>query len=574
MTDEPSSPERVLMTARRGRIRLDDPLSAHLRREFTPLRVDQTVGAALDWLRKHPPPGPIIYFYVVDADGRLQGVVPTRGLILHSPDTPLADIMIRRVVALPVTSTVLDACEFFVQHRLLGFPVVDDDQRLLGVVDVDLYTNALAQLEEARPVEKWVRTVGRFFQVEAAGGLVLLACVVAALVLANSPWAEAFTRLWQTPVRVGVGGHELDKPLLLWINDGLMTIFFFVVGLEIKRELVAGELRDPRKVMLPVVAALGGMVVPAAIYLLLQAGRPGAPGWGIPMATDIAFVVGFLALFGPRVPVGLKILLLSLAIVDDLGAVLVIAVVYTADLFLPALGLAALGLGAVVALRWLRIRSVAVYAFLGAGVWLGFLKSGVHPTVAGVLLGLLTPARPLLGGRVLLDVQADLSKRSRGDPAASPPDHNDVLSPAERLEEALHPWVAFVIVPLFALANAGVALAAADLSSPVALAVIAGLALGKPLGIVLASWAAVKAGVARLPEQVSWKVMLGAGLLGGIGFTMSLFIAGLALHGPLLEEAKVGTFTGSAASAALGSLLLLWWLPRTPSPSAKPRVAG
>jgi magnesium transporter len=168
MTDEPSSPERVLMTARRGRIRLDDPLSAHLRREFTPLRVDQTVGAALEWLRKHPPPGPIIYFYVVDADGRLQGVVPTRGLILHSPDTPLADIMIRRVVALPVTSTVLDACEFFVQHRLLGFPVVDDDKRQLGVVGVDLYTNALAQLEEARPVEKWVRTVGRFFQVEAA----------------------------------------------------------------------------------------------------------------------------------------------------------------------------------------------------------------------------------------------------------------------------------------------------------------------------------------------------------------------------------------------------------------------
>jgi NhaA family Na+:H+ antiporter len=561
------------MQAKRGRIHLDDPVTAHMRREFTPLRTAQTVGTALDSLRQHPPPGPIIYFYVVDAEGRLQGVVPTRGLILHGRDTPLTDLMIRRVVALPAAATVLDACEFFVQHRLLGFPVVDDGQRLLGVVDVDLYTNALAQLEEARPVERWVRTVARFFQVEAAGGLVLLACVLAALVLANSPWAADFTRLWQTPFRVGVPGFELDKPLLLWINDGLMTIFFFVVGLEIKRELVVGELRDPRKVMLPVVAALGGMVVPAAVYLLLQAGREGAHGWAIPMATDIAFVVGFLALFGPRVPAGLKVLLLSLAIVDDLGAVLVIAVVYTADLYLPALGLAALGVGAVLALRWLRIRSAAVYAAVGAGIWLGFLKSGVHPTVAGVLLGLLTPARPLLGGRILLDVMADLSKRSGADAAAGAPDHHDALSPVERLEEALHPWVAFVIVPLFALANAGVAVAVAGLGSPVALTVVAGLTLGKPAGIVLASWAAVRAGVARLPEQVNWRVMLGAGCLGGIGFTMSLFIAGLALQERLLEQAKVGTFAGSAASAALGSLLLLWWLPRTPR-GAKPEKEG
>jgi NhaA family Na+:H+ antiporter len=554
------------MQAQRGRIRLDDPVTAHMRREFTPLRTDQTVGSALDSLRQHPPPGPIIYFYVVDVEGRLQGVVPTRGLILHSRDTPLTDLMIRRVVALPARATILEACEFFVQHRLLGFPVVDDGQRLLGVVDVDLYTNALAQLEEARPVERWVRTVARFFQVESAGGLVLLACVLAALALANSPWAAAFTGLWQTPVRVGVAGHELDKPLLLWINDGLMTVFFFLVGLEIKRELVVGELRDPRKVMLPVVAALGGMIVPAAVYLLLQAGREGAHGWAIPMATDIAFVVGFLALFGPRVPAGLKILLLSLAIVDDLGSVLVIAVVYTADVYLPALGLAALGVGAILVLRWFRVSNVSVYVILGAGIWLGFLKSGIHPTVAGVLLGLLTPARPLLGGRILLDAMAELSRRSGGDEPAGAPPHQDALSPVEQLEEALHPWVAFVIVPLFALANAGVAVTVAYLNSPVAVAVIAGLALGKPLGIVLASWASVKARVARLPEGVNWKILIGAGCLGGIGFTMSLFIAGLALQGPLLEEAKVGTFAGSAVSAALGSLLLWWWLPRTPAP--------
>jgi NhaA family Na+:H+ antiporter len=549
------------MTAKGGRIPLDAPISAHLRRDVTSLRTDQTVGAALDWLRRHPPPARIIYFYVVDAEDRLQGVVPTRGLILHSPETPLPEVMIRRVVALPASSTVLEACEFFVQHRLLAFPVVDDAQRLLGVVDVELYTTVLTQLEEARPAARWARTVARFFQVESAGGLVLLACVVAALVLANSPWAAAFTGVWQTPFRIGVGGFELNKPLLLWINDGLMTIFFFVVGLEIKRELVAGELRDPRKVVLPVVAALGGMVVPAGVYLLLQAGRPGAPGWAIPMATDIAFVVGFLALFGPRVPVGLKILLLSLAIVDDLGAVVMIAVVYTTDLSLLALGLAALGLAAVVGLRWVGVRKVSVYAVLGAAVWLAFLKSGVHPTVAGVLLGLLTPARPVLEGRIVMDVLTEMSKRVGG---AAPPDthnHGDALSPLERLEEALHPWVAFAIVPLFALANAGVAVTPAELGSPVALAVIAGLALGKLLGILLAGWVAVKAGVARLPEHVTWKVMVGAGCLGGIGFTMSLFIAGLALQGPLLEEAKVGTLAGSAVSAALGCLLLMWALP-------------
>jgi NhaA family Na+:H+ antiporter len=549
------------MKAKDGRISLDDPISAHLRRESTPLRADQTVGAALDWLRRHPPPARIIYFYVVDAEDRLQGVVPTRGLILHPPETPLTEIMIRRVVALPAQTTVLEACEFFLQHRLLAFPVVDDGQRLLGVVDVELYTNVLAQVEAARPAARWARTVGRFFQIEAAGGLVLLACVVAALILANSPWAEAFARFWETPVRIGVGGLELNKPLLLWINDGLMTIFFFVVGLEIKRELVAGELRDPRKVVLPVAAAIGGMVAPAGVYLLLQAGQPGAAGWAIPMATDIAFVVGFLALFGPRVPVGLKILLLSLAIVDDLGSVVMIAVLYTADLSLLALGLAALGLAAVIALRWLGVREVAVYTLLGTAVWLAFLKSGVHPTVAGVLLGLLTPARPLLGGRLVLDVLTEMSRRTGDAPLPHAHDHGEALSPLERLEEALHPWVAFAIVPLFALANAGVAVTPAYLGNPVALAVIAGLALGKPLGIVLASWAAVKAGVARLPEGVSWRVMIGAGCLGGIGFTMSLFIAGLALKDRLLDPAKVGTLTGSAASAVLGCLLLWWWLP-------------
>jgi NhaA family Na+:H+ antiporter len=391
---------------------------------------------------------------------------------------------------------------------------------------------------------------------------VLLACVVVALVLANSPWAAGFAAIWHTHLKVGVGDFVLDKDLHFWINEGLMTIFFFVVGLEIKRELVAGELRDPRKRVLPVVAALGGMLVPAVIYLLLRAGRPGAPGWAIPMATDIAFVVGFLALFGPRVPPGLKILLLSLAIADDLGAILVIAVGYTEGVYLPALALAAAGLGAVVALQWLGVRNVSIYVLVGAAIWLAFYKSAVHPTLAGVFLGLLTPARPLLGGRVLVDAMAELSRRAREGQGAGAPDYGETISPLERLEEGLHPWVAFVIVPLFALANSGVGVSLGDLGSPVAVAVIVGLLLGKPLGIVLASWLAVKARLARLPEQVSWAMMAGAGCLAGIGFTMSLFIAALGLQGILLDEAKVGVFAGSALSAAAGCLLLRWALPR------------
>ncbi len=235
------------------------------------------------------------------------------------------------------------------------------------------------------PVERLLRPLQRFLEVESASGVVLLLCTAAALGLANSAWAAAFAAVWQTPVDIAVGGWQLNKPLLLWVNDGLMTVFFFVVGLEIKRELVAGELRDPKKATLPVAAALGGMVVPAAIYLLLQEGRPGEAGWGVPVATDIAFVVGFLALLGPRVPFGLKILLLSLAIADDIGAVLVIAVFYSADLSFVALALAAAGFGVTYLFHRIGVRRVPVYVVLGAGIWLAFLKSGVHPTVAGVL---------------------------------------------------------------------------------------------------------------------------------------------------------------------------------------------
>jgi NhaA family Na+:H+ antiporter len=369
------------------------------------------------------------------------------------------------------------------------------------------------------------------------------------------------------PLRVGIGDLQLNKPLLLWINDGLMTIFFFVVGLEIKREVVAGELSEFRKAILPVVAALGGMVAPAVIYLLLQWGQPAGRGWGIPMATDIAFVVGFLALLGARVPAGLKVLLLSLAIADDVGAAVVIAVVYSSDFSLVALGCAGAVVGGIVLFQRIGVRGIPAYLLLGAGLWLALLKAGVHPTMAGVILGLLTPARPWVGDRVPLDLVTDLFRRVSRE--AGRADHHEIFSPVERLERALHPWVAFGIMPLFALANAGVVIAPAGLAHPVALAVAAGLVLGKPLGILLFCWIAVQAGAARLPEEINWPVLLGGGCLAGIGFTMSLFIAGLAMTGPELEEAKVGIVVGSAISAVLGCALLLRVLPQSSAASVR-----
>jgi NhaA family Na+:H+ antiporter len=389
--------------------------------------------------------------------------------------------------------------------------------------------------------------------------------------------AEDFASIWQTRLTVSAGTLELSKPLLLWINDGLMTIFFFVVGLEIKRELVAGELRDPRKAALPIMAALGGMVAPAAIYFLLQRGQPGESGWGIPMATDIAFVVGFLALMGKRVPLGLKILLLSLAIADDIGAVLVIAVFYSSSISSGYLILASLGFGLMSFINRIGVRSLPVYVIIGAFIWFAFLKSGVHPTVAGVLLGLLTPASAWVGDKALLTVIEEAWNRLKGEQDGQIEHHQkpaldelqfasrEAVSPLERLETALHPWVAFGIMPIFALANAGVTIEIGAITHPVSIAVVAGLVIGKPLGILVFSWLAVRVGMARLPAGVTWRVMFGAGCLAGIGFTMSLFIASLALAGDLLDAGKLGTLAGSLMSAILGIVVLLAFLPKPPA---------
>jgi NhaA family Na+:H+ antiporter len=423
------------------------------------------------------------------------------------------------------------------------------------------------------PVERWLTPVRRFLHIEAASGMVLLACTVVALVLANSPLAGRFAAIWKTKVELKIGDFELaDDVGHFVINDGLMAIFFFVIGLEIKREIVTGELRELRKALLPIFAAIGGMVVPAGVYLALQWGQPGQRGWAIPMATDIAFVVGFLALFRKRVPFSLKIMLLSLAIVDDLGAVLVIAFVFTGSLAWNWLAAAAVGFGLTFGLNRAGVRSVGVYVLIGAGIWVAVYKSGIHPTVAGVLLGLLTPASAWVGDKTFLAVVGGLWERLQAYGQRDKEWHGDLyqlkiaaretVSPLHRLETALHPWVGYVIMPLFALANAGVPVEAAGLTDPVAIAVAVGLAVGKPVGIVLFCFLVIRLGLTALPEGVSWLMLLGGACLGGIGFAMALFINGLAFpvgEFPAKEAAgKIGTLLGSLVSAVLGACFLLW----------------
>ena len=428
------------------------------------------------------------------------------------------------------------------------------------------------------PIRRLTRPLADFLRIESASGLVLLGCTVLALVLANSAAADAYHKFWHTPVHIEIGAFKLGGELGHFVvNDVLMTIFFFVVGLEIKRELVAGELRDARKAALPVAAALGGMIVPALIYMALQAKHLGTPpfrGWGVPMATDIAFVVGIMALLGKRVPFGLKITLLSLAIADDIGAVIVIAAFYSTGLNGFMLLLAAGGFALVRVLKGAGVRSTPVYVFAGAGIWLAVYKSGVHPTVAGVMLGLLTPPDEWVGRTALrlslTDVVAQIEDGAN-DPSASELEllafaAKESVSPLERLEHGLHPWVGFVIMPLFALANAGVHIELKAVTEPVSVAVAVALFLGKPAGVVLFSALAVRLGVAKLPEGVSWLALLGGGFLAGIGFTMSLFVAGLAFENEpqLLADAKIGVLLGSVCSAVVGAGLLVLTLKANP----------
>jgi NhaA family Na+:H+ antiporter len=421
----------------------------------------------------------------------------------------------------------------------------------------------------AQPIDRIVRPFMKFLEMEVASGVVLLLCTVVALVLANSPWAQAVDHFWHTPIAIVIGQAKLELSLHHWINDGLMAIFFFVVGLEVKRELMLGELRDPRAAALPIAAAIGGMVVPALIYLTIQPTGIGQRGWGIPMATDIAFVVGCMALLGPRLPHGLRIMLLTLAIADDIGAILVIAIGYAGPLNWFALGAGFLGILVVLVLARLGVRNILMYLVAGAGIWYAFHESGVHATISGVILGLLTPVRALVSEGLLVQVTRHIQNIMEGKIQANEEQRRRVLrvlgraaretmSPLERLEMMLHPWVGFVIMPLFALANAGVVVHPSGFTEPIALAVVAGLFLGKPIGIAVASWMAVRLGIAKLPNGLNWAMVIGGGALSGIGFTMSLFVASLAYSGDVLDTAKVGVLAGSALSACLGMGMLAW----------------
>jgi NhaA family Na+:H+ antiporter len=428
----------------------------------------------------------------------------------------------------------------------------------------------LAAALRARPVDRLLGPLQRFLQVQAAGGILLLAATVTALAWANSPWGTSYEAFWHTRLRISLGAlPPLDHTLAHWINDGLMAVFFFLVGLEIKRELVAGELANPRAAALPIVAAVGGMAAPALVYLALNAGEPTLRGWAIPAATDIAFAVGILGLLGDRVPLGLKVFLTALAIVDDLGAVLVIALFYTAELHGLALAAAAAGLAIALTLNRLHVRSPWPYGVLGIAVWLAMLESGVHATIAGVAMAFAIPARSRLDPAAFGEGVRELLARLEGEPSQRHAVVNaieraceHVDTPLARIEHMLAPVATFAIMPVFALANAGVALGGelgALAASPVALGAGLGLFLGKQAGVFASSWLAVKAGLASLPAEVRWAQLYGASCLAGIGFTMSLFIAALAFGSGAprdLDAAKLGILAGSVVSGATGYALL------------------
>ncbi|GHC35875.1 Na(+)/H(+) antiporter NhaA [Aidingimonas halophila] len=372
-----------------------------------------------------------------------------------------------------------------------------------------------------------------------------------------------------TPVGIHIDSLEFSRPLREWINDGLMTLFFFLVALELKRELVLGELSRPRMAALPIIAALGGMAIPALCYLTLQAGQPGQNGWGTVMATDTAFVIGCLALLGPRIPQSLRLFMLSLAIMDDIGAILVVAIGYSSNISWNALLLAMIGLFTVRAMALLGLRGFPLYFFVGAAIWLAVDASGIHPTITGVILGLMTPARRWVSderlyailGQVVAHPTSSESNRDTQDRETlqvASVAARESLSPLERLEIALHPWVGFFIMPLFAFANAGLLLSLSDFGSSVTVAVFLGFVLGKPIGVLLFSWLAVRLYIATRPAELTWGLIAGGSLLSGIGFTMALFIAGLAFSESLINSAKLGIFLASIVSALAGMLLLTW----------------
>jgi len=444
------------------------------------------------------------------------------------------------------------------------------------------------------PVDQLLAPFREFARASASGGVLLIAAAGIALAWANSPFAASYDQLWSIEVALRLGDLTLSDTLLHWVNDGLMAVFFLVVGLEIKREVLVGELASLRSATLPIASAVGGAIIPAIIFLTVVRGDPEARGWGVPMATDIAFALGVLALLGSRIPLGLRIFVTALAIVDDLFAVLVIAIFYTGDLSLPALAAAAGVLVALIVANRIGVRRPLVYAVLGAALWLAVLGSGIHATVAGVLLALTIPATTRLDSDAFVlrarGHVAAFEGRTVGGENASTQNHHAALwdleaeaeraqAPMLRIEHALQPWVAFLVIPLFALANAGVRIGGdfpGALGEPISLGVIAGLVLGKQVGITVAAMVVVRLGLASLPSGVRWRHVYGAAWLGGIGFTMSLFVATLA-YGEGSAELALAKFAILVASviAGVGGYLILRSV--DPAPVAEhppPRMPG
>lgn len=433
----------------------------------------------------------------------------------------------------------------------------------------------MAKTKSRKVVDRIISPIQQFIQQETSGGIVLLACMFIALIWTNSPFASGYYNLWNTKFTVGSEAFNISKSLLLWINDGLMAIFFFVVGLEIKREIVMGELRTPKKASIAIAAALGGMVLPALIYAAFNLGQESLRGWGIPMATDIAFALGVLALLGKRAPLYLKVFLTALAIVDDLGAVLVIAIFYTSEIMWAWLGLGAIVFVILLALNRLDIRYLPAYSILGIILWVAFLKSGVHATIAGVLLAFTIPSQSKINEDEFAEQSHKLidkfQKKDKGK-SLSPTQQSIVeaiekeaekaQAPLQRLEHSLHPYVSFIIMPIFALANAGVTITSdMFMFNSVTLGIIFGLVIGKQAGIFSFVCLAVKMGWAELPKNVSKMQIWGVSMLAGIGFTMSLFIAGLAFPADekLLTSAKFGILLASFISGIFGYVFLRYF---------------
>lgn len=449
---------------------------------------------------------------------------------------------------------------------------------------VDVVRDPLEHLPHA-PVDRLSRMLGRFLRIEALAAALLLLCAAVAIALSNSRWGTAYMAFWETPLSLGWGDTHYARSLKHWIGDGAMTLFFFVVALELKRELVLGELRNPRMTGFALSAALGGMLVPALIFVAIQWDQQARHGWGIVMATDTAFVIGCLAVLGRRIPATLRLFLLSVAIFDDVGAIMVIAIGYGDAIDWAALAGAALVMAVIALMGRMGLRPVPLYVVFGLLLWWLLDQSGIHPTLAGVLLGLMTPARSWVSGRRLHAILARVTAYPQGaswsgdtagrrDLQRAGVAAREALSPLERLEIALHPWVAFLVLPAFALANAGLPLPGTHVDWGLAVAVMLGLAWGKPVGVLAFSGAAVLLGIGTRPAGLSWPLLGGGALLMGIGFTMSLLIAELALAPAQIDSAKTGILCASLLSAACGTAVLAWLTSGRQPGNGDERVTG